>query len=190
MSLDALAEIGPFNEKLFIEHVDTDWSLRARAKDYRLYGLADARLDRTFTDPHAGDLYIFRGRRGDLVIPWHDGVGLSLYAKRLDRGKFIWPAASDGALSILAAWPISSMPSTPTACTSKAAGESGACRFFWRPSSSGRPSRSNIPASCSWTRPPLRSSIRDEGKPKPAICGRWHATIVRSAAPIRRTHPA
>ena len=48
-------------------------------------------------DPHAGDLYIFRGRRGDLAkILWHDGIGLSLYAKRLDRGKFIWPSASDG----------------------------------------------------------------------------------------------
>ncbi|MFZ0056380.1 MAG: IS66 family insertion sequence element accessory protein TnpB, partial [Pseudolabrys sp.] len=55
-------------------------------------------------DPHAGDLYIFRGRRGDLVkILWHDGIGLSLYAKRLDRGKFTWPAASDGAISISAA---------------------------------------------------------------------------------------
>src|SRR5260221_12584369 len=49
-------------------------------------------------DPHAGDLYIFRGRRGDLAkILWHDGIGLSLYAKRLDRGKFIWPSASAGA---------------------------------------------------------------------------------------------
>ena len=55
-------------------------------------------------DPHAGDLYIFRGRRGDLAkILWHDGIGLSLYAKRLDRGKFIWPSASDGAVSISAA---------------------------------------------------------------------------------------
>ena len=55
-------------------------------------------------DPHAGDLYIFRGRRGDLAkILWHDGIGLSLYAKRLDRGKFIWPSASDGAVSIWAA---------------------------------------------------------------------------------------
>jgi len=55
-------------------------------------------------DPHAGDLYIFRGRRGDLAkILWHDGIGLSLYAKRLDRGRFIWPSASAGAVSILAA---------------------------------------------------------------------------------------
>jgi transposase len=52
-------------------------------------------------DPHGGDLFIFRGRRGDLAkILWHDGIGLSLYAKRLDRGKFIWPSASDGAVSI------------------------------------------------------------------------------------------
>jgi transposase len=34
---------------------------------------------------------------------WHDGIGLSLYDKRLDRGKFIWPAASDGGVSISAA---------------------------------------------------------------------------------------
>jgi len=55
------------------------------------------------TYPHAGDLYIFRGRRGDLAkILWHDGIGLSLYAKRLDRGKFIWPTASAGAVSISA----------------------------------------------------------------------------------------
>jgi len=37
-------------------------------------------------DPHAGDLFVFRGRRGDLVkILWHDGLGFSLYAKRLER---------------------------------------------------------------------------------------------------------
>jgi len=54
-------------------------------------------------DPHAGDFYIFRGRGGDLVkILWHDGLGMSLYAKRLDRGKFIWPSASGGVVSISA----------------------------------------------------------------------------------------
>jgi transposase len=55
-------------------------------------------------DPHGGDLYIFRGRRGDLLkILWHDGLGLSLYAKRLDRGRFIWPSASGGTVAISAA---------------------------------------------------------------------------------------
>jgi transposase len=35
-------------------------------------------------DPHAGDLFVFRGRRGDTVkILWHDGIGLSLYANYL-----------------------------------------------------------------------------------------------------------
>ena len=55
-------------------------------------------------DPDGGDLYVFRGKSGKLIkILWHDGIGLSLYAKRLDRGKFIWPSASSGAVSISAA---------------------------------------------------------------------------------------
>jgi len=52
-------------------------------------------------DPFAGDLFVFRGARGDLVkILWHDGLGLSLYAKRLERGRFVWPAASGGTVAI------------------------------------------------------------------------------------------
>jgi len=47
ISLSAFTEIGPFDEHLFIEHVDTDWSLRARAKGYRLYGVADAVMQHT-----------------------------------------------------------------------------------------------------------------------------------------------
>ena len=55
-------------------------------------------------DPHAGDLYAFRGRRGDLVkILWHDGLGISLYAKRLESGRFIWPASAGGAVPITSA---------------------------------------------------------------------------------------
>lgn len=52
-------------------------------------------------DPHAGDLYVFRGKRGDLVkIVWHDGLGMSLYAKRLERGRFPWPTAAGEAVAI------------------------------------------------------------------------------------------
>jgi len=47
ISLSAFSDIGPFDDNLFIEHVDTDWSLRARAKGYRLYGVADAILEHT-----------------------------------------------------------------------------------------------------------------------------------------------
>ena len=55
-------------------------------------------------DPHVGDLYVFRGRRGDLIkIIWHDGIGMSLYAKRLDRGRFIWPQTVGGAVALTAA---------------------------------------------------------------------------------------
>ncbi len=54
-------------------------------------------------DPHAGDLYVFRGRRGDLLkILWHDGIGMSLYAKRLERGRFLWPSPADGCVAISA----------------------------------------------------------------------------------------
>jgi len=52
-------------------------------------------------NPHAGDLYVFRGESGSLMkILWHDGIGMSLYAKRLEHGKFVWPAATAGAVSI------------------------------------------------------------------------------------------
>jgi hypothetical protein len=55
-------------------------------------------------DPHAGDLYVFRGRRGHLIkILWHDGIGMSLYAKRLERGRFLWPSPADGIVAISAA---------------------------------------------------------------------------------------
>lgn len=48
-------------------------------------------------DPHAGEIFCFRGHRGDLVkLLWHDGVGMSLYTKRLEAGKFIWPSCGTG----------------------------------------------------------------------------------------------
>ena len=40
-------------------------------------------------DPHSGHLFVFRGRRGDLIkCLWHDGQGLCLFAKRLERVAF------------------------------------------------------------------------------------------------------
>ncbi len=48
-------------------------------------------------DPFSGHLFCFRGRRGDLVkILWWDGDGLCLFAKRLERGRFVWPRAEQG----------------------------------------------------------------------------------------------
>lgn len=55
-------------------------------------------------DPHSGHLFVFRGKRGDLIkILWHDGQGMCLFAKRLERGRFIWPATVGGAVTITAA---------------------------------------------------------------------------------------
>ena len=52
-------------------------------------------------DPHVGDLYVFRGRRGDLIkIIWHDGQGACLFTKRLERGRFLWPSLADGVVTI------------------------------------------------------------------------------------------
>jgi len=52
-------------------------------------------------DPHAGDLYVFRGRRGDLLkIIWHDGQGACLFTKRLERGHFLWLSMAGGVVTI------------------------------------------------------------------------------------------
>ncbi len=55
-------------------------------------------------DPHSGHLFVFRGKRGDLVkLLWHDGQSMCLFAKRLERGRFIWPSAAGEAVTISAA---------------------------------------------------------------------------------------
>jgi transposase len=52
-------------------------------------------------DPLGGHLFCFRGRRGDLLkVIWHDGQGACLFTKRLERGRFLWPTPSDGAVTI------------------------------------------------------------------------------------------
>jgi transposase len=68
-------------------------------------------------DPFCGHLFVFRGRRGDLLkiisLSWFaskplpgsgwDGQGACLFSKRLERGRFVWPAAKDGKVSLTAA---------------------------------------------------------------------------------------
>ncbi len=52
-------------------------------------------------NPHSGNLFVFRGRRGDLIeVLWHDGQGLCLFSKRLERGRFLWPSPADGVVTI------------------------------------------------------------------------------------------
>src|SRR4029077_9934153 len=51
--------------------------------------------------PLSGHIFVFRGRRGDLIkLLWWDGDGLCLLAKRLESGRFIWPQAESGSVSL------------------------------------------------------------------------------------------
>ena len=50
-----------------------------------------------------GTVYAFRGRRSNLLkLVWHDGIGLCMLSKRLERGQFIWPTASTGTVMLSA----------------------------------------------------------------------------------------
>lgn len=52
-------------------------------------------------DPYSGHLFVFRGRRGDLIkVIWWDGQGACLFSKRLEHGRFVWPSPADGKVSV------------------------------------------------------------------------------------------
>ncbi|MEI2779835.1 MAG: IS66 family insertion sequence element accessory protein TnpB [Candidatus Competibacter sp.] len=66
-------------------------------------GLAALVQTRLEADPFSGQVFVFRGRRGDRIkILWWDGDGngLCLFAKRLESGRFVWPRATDGVVSL------------------------------------------------------------------------------------------
>jgi transposase len=55
-------------------------------------------------DPHCGHPFVVHGGRGDLIkMIRHDGQGMCLFAKRLERGRFLWPSVADGRVAITAA---------------------------------------------------------------------------------------
>jgi transposase len=60
-------------------------------------GLAALAQDVLKQDPFSGHLFVFRGRRGDLLkVIWFDGQGACLFSKRLEKGRFVWPSATTG----------------------------------------------------------------------------------------------
>lgn len=64
-------------------------------------GLAAMVQTQLLADPFSGQLFVFRGRRGDrLKVLWWDGDGLCLFAKRLERGHFVWPQVQQGKVSL------------------------------------------------------------------------------------------
>lgn len=67
-------------------------------------GLAALAQTALSENPFSGHIFVFRGRRGDLVkLLWFDGDGLCLFAKRLERGRFVWPQADSGSVALSAA---------------------------------------------------------------------------------------
>ncbi len=52
-------------------------------------------------DPFSGTIFVFRSKRADRVkLVWWDGSGLCLFAKRLEDGRFYWPAIEDGTIKL------------------------------------------------------------------------------------------
>ena len=73
--------------------------LAAGATDMRkgFDGLAALVQTQLAEDAYSGQLFVFRGKAGDRVkILWFSGDGLCLFAKRLERGRFVWPRAEEG----------------------------------------------------------------------------------------------
>ena len=63
-----------------------------------LSALVQTKLEQS---PFSGHVFVFRGRRGDLIkVLWWDGDGLCLFAKRLERGRFVWPQATEGSVAL------------------------------------------------------------------------------------------
>lgn len=63
-------------------------------------GLASLAQSALAQDPFSGHVFVFRGRRGDIIkLRSWDGQGLCLFSKRLERGRLVWPQADSGAVS-------------------------------------------------------------------------------------------
>jgi transposase len=59
-------------------------------------GLAALVMEVLREDPYCGHVFVFRGKRADYVkaLYW-DETGLCLFAKRLEKGRFVWPPVID-----------------------------------------------------------------------------------------------
>ena len=67
-------------------------------------GLAALVRESMGADPFSGAVYVFRARRADRIkLVYFDGTGVCLFSKRLEDGKFQWPAIADGVVRLTAA---------------------------------------------------------------------------------------
>ena len=80
--------------------------LAAGVTDMRrgMYGLAAMVQTTLAEDPFSGHVFVFRGRRGDLIkLLWWSGDGMCLFAKRLERGRFVWTQTTSGTVCLTGA---------------------------------------------------------------------------------------
>ena len=77
------------------------WRVSGHTWQQSRFGLALLAQEVLKRDPHCGHLFVFRGKRGGLIkVLWHDGQGMCLFAKRLEKGRFIWPSPADGVVAV------------------------------------------------------------------------------------------
>jgi transposase len=75
----------------------------ARPVDFRkgMDGLAAYVQEHLQSDPFSGIVFVFRSKRADKVkLLFWDQTGLVLVAKRLEDGRFRWPAIEDGVMRL------------------------------------------------------------------------------------------
>lgn len=69
--LKAIDAVGPMNSGYFIDHVDTEWCLRARVAGWRMYGVGAARLEHALGD-RVIRVWFFRWREVSVHSPLRD----------------------------------------------------------------------------------------------------------------------
>lgn len=71
-----LENVGPMDESLFVDHVDTDWCLRARAAGFRQYGVCRARLIHSLGE-RGQEIWLF----GHRVVHLHSAPRIYYYVR-------------------------------------------------------------------------------------------------------------
>jgi transposase len=80
--------------------------IATRPVDFRkgMDGLAALVKSELGGEPFSGVVYVFRAKKADRIkLIWWDGTGLCLLSKRLETGRFSWPAVHDGVMRLTAA---------------------------------------------------------------------------------------
>ena len=122
--LSVLESIGLMNETYFLEHVDTEWSLRARSRGYRLFGVCHARMRHSLGDdaikvplsdkgtqvyePYR-HYYLFRNalllaREKYAVLPWKLNEARRLFLRLLFFALIVPPRRKRLKMMLLGVW--------------------------------------------------------------------------------------